>query len=128
MAELEGDQMETHQRSEALARRSMTPAAALARHMEWLEYALNAAQVEETLRAVRLAKATKKNREKRSARLAEVRDEITELSALLEGIRELQARSRPRVAKGTTAPRSRASASASASSRKSTTVSGTRND
>src|SRR3954470_21817762 len=95
MAGLRGDQMETPQRSEGLTGRSLAPAAALARHIEWLEYALNAAQAEETLRAVRLEKAKKKNREKRWPRLSEARDEIAELTALLEGIRELQARSRP---------------------------------
>ncbi len=70
----------------------MTPAAALARHVEWLEFALGAARSEETWRASRLEKATKRNRDKRATRLAEVRDEITELSALLDAIRELQAR------------------------------------
>src|SRR3954453_2482827 len=82
MAGREGDQMETPQRSEGLTGRSMTPAAALARHIEWLQYALNAAEAEETRRALRLSKATKKNREKRSARLSEARDEIAELTAL----------------------------------------------
>ena len=69
----------------------ITPAAALARHIEWLEFALAAARSEETWRAGRLEKATKKSRDKRSQRLAEVRDEIAELSALLGGIRGLQA-------------------------------------
>jgi hypothetical protein len=72
--------------------RQMTPAAALERHIEWLEYALGAARSEETARARRLERASKKNREKRTARLAEVRDEVAELSALLDGIRDLQAR------------------------------------
>jgi hypothetical protein len=102
--------METPPRSEGLTGRSMTPAAALARHIEWLEYALNAAEAEETLRALRLSKATKKNREKRSARLAEARDEIAELTALLEGIRELQARSRPPVPKEAVGSRPQAKA------------------
>jgi DNA-binding protein HU-beta len=69
----------------------ITPAAALARHIEWLEFALAAARSEETWRAGRLEKATKKSRDKRGQRLAEVRDEIAELSALLGGIRGLQA-------------------------------------
>ena len=50
----------------------MTPAAALARHLEGLEYALAAARDEEVRRRDRLAKATNKNRDKRTARLAEV--------------------------------------------------------
>jgi hypothetical protein len=68
----------------------MTPAAALARHVEWLEYALGAARDEEAQRVRRLEKATGKNRGKRTARLAEVRDEIEELNALLQGIRDLR--------------------------------------
>jgi hypothetical protein len=72
--------------------RPMAPSAALARHVEWLEFALGAAKSEETWRAARLEKATKRNRDKRSQRLDEVRDEIEELSALLTGIRALQAR------------------------------------
>jgi len=71
----------------------MAPSAALARHIEWLEFALGAARSEETWRAARLEKATKRNRDKRTVRLEEVRDEISELSALLDGIRALQARS-----------------------------------
>jgi hypothetical protein len=69
----------------------ITPAAALARHIEWLEFALAAARSEETWRAGRLEKATKKSREKRALRLVEVRDEIAELAALIDGIRGLQA-------------------------------------
>jgi starch synthase len=69
----------------------MTPAAALARHLEWLEYALAAARDEEGRRRDRLARATNKNRDKRTARLAEVSGEVTELAALVEGIRSLQA-------------------------------------
>jgi hypothetical protein len=79
-------------------RRRLTPAAALARHVEWLEYALGAARAEEAARAGRLETATKKNREKRTARLADVRDEVSELTALLQGIHDLQARARTRTA------------------------------
>jgi len=61
---------------------SMTPAAALARHLEWLEYALTAAREEEDRRRGRLDKATPKYRDKRAVRLAEVRAEVDELSAL----------------------------------------------
>ena len=68
----------------------MTPAAALARHLEWLEYALAAARDEEERRRDRLAGATNKNRDKRTARLAEVTAEVTELAALVEGIKSLQ--------------------------------------
>ncbi|HEU4573298.1 MAG TPA: hypothetical protein VFR93_11480, partial [Candidatus Limnocylindrales bacterium] len=48
---------------------AMTPEAALARHVEWLEFALAAAKSEATWRASRLEKATKKNLAKRTARL-----------------------------------------------------------
>ena len=102
------------------AKLSMTPAAALKRHVEWLEYALGAARSEETWRAGRLEKATKANRDKRTLRLGEVRDEIAELSALLQGIRALEARGRTpatrssgtkrttkTTAKGTTKPTTR---------------------
>ena len=74
------------------SRVAMTPAAALARHLEWLEFALAAARSEETWRAARLTRATKKSRDKRTLRLAEVRDEIAELSALVSAIRGLQPR------------------------------------
>ena len=70
--------------------RPMTPAAALARHLEWLEYALTAAREEEDRRRGRLDKATSKNRDKRAVRLAEVRAEVDELSALVQGIKDLQ--------------------------------------
>lgn len=71
---------------------AMTPAAALARHVEWLEFALGAASAEERWRRERLAKATKGNRPKRTDRLAEVAAEIEELTALLTGIRDLERR------------------------------------
>ena len=70
----------------------MTPEAALARHIEWLDFALDAATAEEGWRRERLAKASKGNRAKRTDRLAEVTAEIQELTALLAGIRALQAR------------------------------------
>jgi hypothetical protein len=70
---------------------SMTPAAALSRHLEWLEYALAAARDEEDRRRARLERATNKNRDKRTTRLAEVSAEVVELAALVEGIKSLQA-------------------------------------
>jgi hypothetical protein len=85
--------------------RAMTPAAALSRHVDWLEFALAAARSEETWRAARLDKATKKNREKRMARIAEVREEIEELAALLEAIRGLRARGARRTTATTTRKR-----------------------
>ena len=75
--------------------RPMTPAAALARHLEWLEYALTAAREEEDRRRGRLDKSTSKNRDKRAVRLAEVRAEVDELSALVQGIKDLQAAATP---------------------------------
>ena len=75
--------------------RPMTPAAALARHLEWLEYALTAAREEEDRRRGRLDRATPKNRDKRAVRLAEVRAEVDELSALVQGIKDLQAAAAP---------------------------------
>ena len=97
-----------------LAHGRMTPAAALARHVEWLEFALGAARSEEAWRVGRLERASKKNREKRTMRLGEVREEIAELSALVAAIRDLRARkARPArsVAKrpATARPRSRSS-------------------
>lgn len=74
---------------------AMTPAAALARHVEWLDFALGAATAEERWRRERLAKATKGNRAKRTDRLAEVVAEIEELTALLTGIRDLERRDPP---------------------------------
>jgi hypothetical protein len=68
----------------------MTPAVAVTRHLEWLDYALAAARAEESWRRDRLDKATKKNRAKRASRLAEVVAEITELAALLVGLKALQ--------------------------------------
>src|SRR5690349_19991916 len=88
----------------------MTPAAALARHIEWLEYALGAARAEEGARADRVEKATKKNREKRGSRLAEARDEVGELIALLAGIRDLQAKARGARARKPAIPMTRAAA------------------
>ena len=103
---------------------AMTPAAALARHVEWLDFALEAATAEERWRRERLAKATKGNREKRTDRLAEVVAEIEELSALLSGIRDLERRAataptprrrgRPPGSKNGTGKRSASAASAAA--------------
>jgi hypothetical protein len=70
----------------------ISPTDALARHLDWLDFALGAAKSEESWRKDRLAKATKKNRAKREARLTDVTAEIEELTALLAGIRELKAR------------------------------------
>jgi hypothetical protein len=72
--------------------RDMSPAAALGRHLEWLEHALVVAREEEARRQGRLDRAKDKNRDKRTARLAEVTDEVAELEALVAGIKELQAR------------------------------------
>ena len=71
---------------------ALTPAAAVTRHIEWLEFALAAARDEETRRRERLAKASAKNRDKRTIRLAEVTAEVRELEALVQGLKSLQAR------------------------------------
>ena len=89
----------------SVSRAAMTPAGALARHVEWLEFALAAARSEETWRSGRLEKATKKSRDKRTVRLTEVRAEIVELSALVEAIRGLRTR-QARVTRGAAKPRS----------------------
>lgn len=68
---------------------TMTPEAAVARHLEWLEFALAAARDEETRRRERLGKAADKNREKRTVRLAEVTAEVRELAALVQGLKAL---------------------------------------
>lgn len=70
----------------------VSPSAALARHVEWLDFALAAARSEESWRVGRLEKATKRSRDKRTVRLGEIREEIAELSALIDAIRDLQAR------------------------------------
>ena len=75
---------------------AITPAAAVARHLEWLEYALQAARDEEVRRRGRLERATDKNRSKRTVRLGEVSAEIRELTALVAGLRALQARAATR--------------------------------
>ena len=77
----------------------MSPTAAVNRHLEWLEYALAAARDEETRRQGRLDKATTKNRDKRAVRLAEVSAEVTELNALVVGLKTLQARGTPATGK-----------------------------
>lgn len=71
---------------------AMTPQAAVARHLQWLELAVAAARDEEVRRQGRLDRATSKNRDKRTARLAEVRAEVAELSALVKGLTGLGAR------------------------------------
>jgi hypothetical protein len=99
-----------------------TPAAAVARHVEWLEYALAAARDEELRRRGRLDRATDKNRDKRVIRLAEVSAEIVELAALVRGIKDLQTAGaapvqKPRAAArpaGRRAPARRAAASTAA--------------
>ena len=88
---LQGGTADSHA---GVERPQLTPSAALARHIDWLEYALGAARAEETVRADRVENATKKNRDKRTDRLAEARDEVAELTALLAGIRDLQAKAR----------------------------------
>lgn len=107
----------------------MTPAAALARHLEWLEYALVAARDEEGRRRGRLERATQKNRDKRTVRLAEVSAEVVELAALVEGIKSLQAAA-ARASTNGARPRGRASgdgagrsvSKAAAAGRRSTTT------
>ena len=69
----------------------MSPTAAVVRHLEWLEFALVAARDEELRRQGRLDRATDKNRDKRTVRLAEVTAEVLELTALVKGIKNLQA-------------------------------------
>jgi hypothetical protein len=71
--------------------KSMSPTAAVVRHLEWLEFALAAARDEEVRRQGRLDRATDKNRDKRSVRLAEVTAEVVELTALVRGIKDLRA-------------------------------------
>jgi hypothetical protein len=68
----------------------MSPTAAVLRHLEWLEFALVAARDEELRRQGRLDRATDKNRDKRTVRLAEVTAEVLELAALVKGIKDLQ--------------------------------------
>jgi hypothetical protein len=96
----------------------MTPTVAVARHVEWLEYALGAARAEEGWRRTRLGKASKSNLAKRETRLADVVAEIAELSALILGLRDLLRRAASKTPSGRpsgartrtstgTAPRSR---------------------
>ena len=75
---------------------AVSPADAVARHLEWLEFSLGAARAELSWREDRLAKATKRNRDKRTHRLGEIRAEVGELTALLAGLRELAARPAPK--------------------------------
>jgi hypothetical protein len=88
-----------------VSRGAITPALALARHVEWLDFALAAARSEETWRAARLKKATKKTLDKRTLRLAEVRDEIAELAALIQAIRGLKPSAASRSSAGAAKPR-----------------------
>jgi hypothetical protein len=85
----------------------MSPTAAVARHLEWLEFALAAARDEEARRKGRLDKATSKNRDKRTVRLAEVSAEVVELSALVTGLKSLRG---PGVAAKKAVPKPRGSA------------------
>jgi len=112
---------------------AMTPVAAVVRHVEWLEFALAAARDEETRRRERLAQATDKNREKRTVRLVEVTAEVRELGALVQGLKNLQARpaaaSRPagtRRRSKASAPKSRASSKTAAGARPAAAAAATR--
>jgi type VI protein secretion system component VasK len=100
--------------------KSMTPAAAVARHLEWLEFALTAAREEETRRKGRLDRAVDKNRDKRSVRLAEVSAEVRELAALVEGLKEAASRPAPALARATRARSTGARKPASRSTRSKT--------
>jgi DNA-binding protein HU-beta len=110
---------------------AITPAAALARHIDWLEFALAAARSEEAWRVARLEKSTKKSRDKRTSRLAEVRSEIAELGALVVAIRGVTTRpvGRPKAtatkgrSTGPRKPRTPASTSVAATSQPATTAS-----
>ncbi len=79
---------------------AMTPGAAVARHLEWLEFALAAARDEEARRRERLGQAINKNREKRTVRLAEVTAEVRELAALVKGVKDLQSKATAPVTAG----------------------------
>jgi DNA-binding protein HU-beta len=92
----------------------MTPTAAVARHIEWLEYALAAARDEEVRRQGRLDKASTKNREKRVVRLAEVKAEVVELAALVTGLKGIQAKTAAPARKPATTPAKRKTAAAAA--------------
>jgi len=103
---------------------SMTPAAALARHLEWLEYALTAAREEQDRRRGRLDKATSKNRERRTVRLAEVTAEVDELAALVQGIKDIQAAAtaaKPAAGSGSKAPAARRRSTNASSTKASST-------
>src|SRR5436309_534461 len=84
----------------------MSPTAAVARHVEWLEFALAAARDEEVRRQGRLDRATSKNREKRTVRLAEVSAEVVELAALVTGLKNLRGQGAAPATKRRTAARS----------------------
>jgi hypothetical protein len=91
---------------------AMTPAGAVARHLEWLEFALAAARDEETRRRDRLGRATDKNRDRRTARLAEVTAEVRELGALVAGLKELRSRPASSTARGAAAANAKTAATA----------------
>jgi len=106
---------------------AMTPVAAVVRHVEWLEFALAAARDEETRRRERLAQATDKNREKRTVRLAEVTAEVRELGALVQGLKNLQARpAATRRRSKAAAAKSRASSKTAAAKRPAAAAAATR--
>jgi hypothetical protein len=94
--------------------KAMTPTAAVARHLEWLEFALAAARDEEVRRQGRVDRATDKNRQKRSVRLAEVTAEVRELAALVTGLKDLQAKATGPATRSGSAAASRSRASATA--------------
>jgi hypothetical protein len=104
----------------------MTPEAALARHIEWLDFALGAATAEERWRRERLAKADKGNRAKRTDRLGEVLAEIDELTALLAGIRALQTAATPGSGTAPARRRGRPPGSKNGTGRRSATTATTR--
>jgi hypothetical protein len=105
----------------------MTPAVAVTRHLEWLDYALAAARAEESWRRGRLDKATKRNRLKRETRLAEVVAEIDELAALILGLRALQnpAAARTPVRRRTTRARTRRTGTTTRAGRRAATATDT---
>jgi hypothetical protein len=92
--------------------KAMTPTAAVARHLEWLEFALAAARDEEVRRQGRVERATDKNRQKRSVRLAEVTAEVRELAALVTGLKDIQAKATGPAKRSRSAAASRSRASA----------------
>lgn len=92
----------------------MTPTAAVARHLEWLEFALAAARDEEVRRQGRVERATDKNRQKRTVRLAEVTAEVRELAALVTGLKDLQSKATRTATRSASAAAGRTRSSAAA--------------